>query len=53
MSSCPADGTDVEERDDIVADATRAAITQSARVLVVHDDDRLEEQGSIGAVLRF
>ena len=53
VAQCPADGTDVEERDDVVADATRAAITQSARVAVVHDDDRLEELGSIGAVLRF
>ena len=53
VATCPADGTSVEERDDVVADATRAAITQSAGVVVVHDDDRLESLGSIAALLRF
>ena len=53
VAACPADGAEVEERDDVVADAARAAITQSARVVVVHDDDRLESAGSIGALLRF
>lgn len=53
VASCPADGAAVEERDDVVADAARAAITQSAGVVLVHDDDRLESLGSIGALLRF
>ena len=53
VAECPADGTAVEERDDVVADAARSAITQSARVVLVHDDERLENLGSIGALLRF
>ena len=53
VATCPADGTEVEERDDVVADAARAAIKQAARVVMVHDDERLESLGSIAALLRF
>jgi peptide chain release factor subunit 1 len=50
---CPADGTDTEERDDVTDLAVRRAITQSAQVLIVRDDERLEPLGSIAALLRF
>jgi peptide subunit release factor 1 (eRF1) len=53
IAECPADGTATEERDDITDLAVRRAITQSARVVIVRDDERLEPLGSIGAVLRF
>jgi peptide subunit release factor 1 (eRF1) len=53
VTQCPADGTDTVEREDITDLAVRRAITQSARVVVVGDDDRLEPLGSIAALLRF
>jgi hypothetical protein len=40
-------------RDDITDLAVRRAITQSAQVVRVQDDERLEPLGSIAAVLRF
>ena len=51
--SCPADGTATVEREDITDLAVRRAITQSAQVVRVSDDERLEPMGSIAAVLRF
>ncbi|HEX6714294.1 MAG TPA: Vms1/Ankzf1 family peptidyl-tRNA hydrolase [Thermoleophilaceae bacterium] len=51
--ACPADGTPTAERDDITDLAVRRAITQSAQVVRVSDDERLEPMGSIAAVLRF
>lgn len=51
--ACPADGTQTVERDDITDLAVRRAITQSAQVVRVRDDERLEPMGSIAAVLRF
>ena len=53
VSVCPADGTDTVDRDDVTDLAVRLALTQSAQVVVVRDDDRLEPLGSIAAVLRF
>src|SRR5689334_16524026 len=53
VNACPADGTDTEEREDITDLAVRRAITQSAQVVRVRDDARLEPLGSIAAVLRF
>ena len=53
VRECPADGTETVERDDVTDLAIRRAITQSARVVVVRDDERLEPLGSIAAVLRF
>lgn len=53
VGSCPADGTETVERDDVTDLAVRRAITQSAQVVVVRDDERLEPLGSIAAVLRF
>jgi peptide subunit release factor 1 (eRF1) len=53
VQTCPADGTHTVERDDITDLAVRRAITQSAQVVRVRDDARLEPIGSIAAVLRF
>jgi hypothetical protein len=53
VSACPADGTETIEREDITDLAVRRAITQSAKVVRVSDDERLEPMGSIAAVLRF
>jgi peptide subunit release factor 1 (eRF1) len=51
---CPADGTPLQERDNIVESAVELALIQSADVLVMrHLADELEPLGSIGAVLRF
>jgi peptide chain release factor subunit 1 len=52
-AACPADGTATVERDDVTDLAVRRAITQSAQVVIVRDDERLEPIGSIAAVLRF
>jgi peptide subunit release factor 1 (eRF1) len=51
--TCPADGAETVGRDDITDLAVRRAITQSARVVRVRDDARLEPLGSIAALLRF
>ena len=53
IAACPADGTATMERDDITDLAVRRAIRQSAQVVRVRDDERLERVGSIAAVLRF
>ena len=53
VKACPADGTQTTEREDITDLAVRRAITQSAQVVRVSDDQRLEPMGSIAAVLRF
>jgi peptide subunit release factor 1 (eRF1) len=53
VKACPADGTETVTRDDITDLLVRRAITQSAQVVVVRDDARLEPLGSIAAVLRF
>jgi peptide subunit release factor 1 (eRF1) len=54
--SCPADGTSLDCRDNVVENAMHLALEQSAGVLVVRDEDNareLESRGGIGAVLRF
>jgi peptide subunit release factor 1 (eRF1) len=54
--SCPADGTEVECRDNVIERAVELALVQNAHVLIVHDEDHaleLQSQGDIGAVLRF
>jgi peptide chain release factor subunit 1 len=53
ISACPADGTATSAREDITDLAVRRALTQSARVVIVRDDDRLEPLGSVAALLRF
>jgi peptide chain release factor subunit 1 len=53
-ADCPADGTALQVREDIVESAVELALMQSADVLVMrHLGDELEPHGSIGAVLRF
>src|SRR3954447_3473339 len=54
QADCPADGTELQVRDDIVESAVELALMQSADVLVMrHLGDELEPHASIGAVLRF
>lgn len=51
---CPADGAELEPREDLIEPAIAAAIEQDADVLVVrHEVDQLNELGSIAALLRF
>src|SRR3954454_3480347 len=54
--NCPADGTALDCRDDLVDNAMHLALEQSAAVLVVRDEENgreLESHGGIAAVLRF
>ena len=55
--TCPADGSELDCRDDVLESAMRLALEQSAKVLVFgYDDDNrgeLEDHGDIAAVLRF
>ena len=52
--SCPADGGELDGRDDISEAAVELAIQQSAKVLVVRDHrDDLEGRGGCAALLRF
>jgi peptide subunit release factor 1 (eRF1) len=54
LASCPADGTGLERRDDVVESAIELAILQSADVLVMHHyRDELEQRGGFAALLRF
>jgi peptide chain release factor subunit 1 len=53
---CPADGTALDCRTDVVESAVELALVQNAEVLVVRDEDQareLQSLGEIGAVLRF
>jgi peptide subunit release factor 1 (eRF1) len=53
---CPADGTPLDCRDDVIESAVELALVQSAEVLVVRDQDHareLQSLGSVGALLRF
>ncbi len=51
--SCPIDGSKLEVRADILADAAQAAITQGAAVLALRGRPDLGPLGGIGATLRF
>jgi peptide subunit release factor 1 (eRF1) len=54
--ACPADGTALDCRSNVIESAVELAIVQSADVLVVRDEDRrreLQSLGDIGAVLRY
>src|SRR3954471_15980068 len=54
--NCPADGTALDCRDDLVDNAMHLALEQSAGVLIVRDEENgreLESHGGIAAVLRF
>jgi peptide chain release factor subunit 1 len=53
---CPADGTELDCRDDVIESAMHLALEQSAHVLVVRAEEHVAElrsHGGIGAVLRF
>ena len=54
-ATCPVDGTALEQRDDILEEATEAAVLQDAVVLSLdgHDHPDLGPHGGIAAVLRF
>ncbi|HEY7633556.1 MAG TPA: Vms1/Ankzf1 family peptidyl-tRNA hydrolase [Thermoleophilaceae bacterium] len=52
-STCPVDGTELDQRADIIETAVQLAITQSAEVIPVHHHEDLDGRGSIAAVLRF
>jgi len=51
--ACPADGTPVERRADVVEAAIERAITQSADVHVLRDRPELASHGHVAAILRF
>jgi len=51
--SCPVDGTALEARANIVEDAVRSAIGQSAEILSLRDRPELGPLGGIAATLRF
>ena len=54
--TCPADGSELDCRDNIIESAFELAFEQSAAVLVVGDEDHareLQSHGDVGAVLRF
>jgi peptide subunit release factor 1 (eRF1) len=54
LDTCPADGGELERRDDVVENAIELAILQSAEVLVSrHHRDELQERGGVAALLRF
>jgi len=50
---CPLDGESLQEREDIVEDAIRSALGQSAEVLALRDRPELGHVGGIAATLRF
>jgi peptide chain release factor subunit 1 len=54
--SCPADGTELDCRGDVIESARHLALEQSAAVRVFRDEEQqreLESHGGIAAVLRF
>src|SRR3954465_1864551 len=54
--ACPADGTALDCRSNVVESAVELALVQNADVLVLRDEDQrreLQSFGDIGAVLRF
>jgi peptide chain release factor subunit 1 len=53
VRTCPADGTPVEPRENIVEAAIERAITQSADVHVLRDRPELASHGHVAAILRF
>jgi peptide chain release factor subunit 1 len=54
VETCPADGTPLERRDDVIEPAVELALRQSAEVLPVRRrEGELRERGGIAALLRF
>jgi peptide chain release factor subunit 1 len=52
-TTCPADGTELERREDVVEVAIERTITQSGDVLDLRDRPELASHGHIAAILRF
>jgi hypothetical protein len=52
-TACPADGSALEHREDVVEAAVARALTQSAEVLVLRDRPELASHGHVAAILRF
>ena len=53
VTACPADGSAVERRRDVVEAAVERALTQAAAVHVLRDRPELASHGHVAAVLRF
>jgi|SRR5215218_204598 len=51
--TCPADGTELEERPDLVAAAIERVLAQDAKVVTLRERPEIESHGGIAAVLRF
>jgi hypothetical protein len=51
--SCPVDGGPVEPRENILEDALRSAVSQSAEILPLRERPELGPLGGIAATLRF
>jgi peptide chain release factor subunit 1 len=51
--SCPVDGGSVERRENILEDAVRSAVSQSAEILPLRERPELGPLGGIAAMLRF
>lgn len=51
--SCPADGTETEQREDVADLVIARALGQSAALLVPQERERIRELGGIAATLRF
>jgi peptide chain release factor subunit 1 len=51
---CPADGTTLEQREDVVEGAIAAALAQDAEVLIVrHEREQLEALAPVAALVRY
>ena len=53
IEACQADETATENVEDVVEAAVELAVSQAADVIIARHHDDLEQQGGIGAVLRF
>ncbi|HEV2075740.1 MAG TPA: Vms1/Ankzf1 family peptidyl-tRNA hydrolase [Thermoleophilaceae bacterium] len=53
VESCPADGTSMERREDVVQLAIERALGQSAEVRMPKRSDEVSQRGGIAAILRF
>jgi peptide subunit release factor 1 (eRF1) len=53
LEQCPADGDELEQREDIGEQAVERALMQDAEVMVLRDRPDLGPHRGIGAVLRF
>ena len=52
--TCPADGSALDRREDVVESAIAAALAQDAEVLIVrHEREQLEELAPVAALVRY